>query len=394
MSTTLKKRDPRLIGAGAAAPLVILLAGNAAADDSVSWSLAYTGDVIAGWNDEIDASGAYLDNLDLVMDADLGAIGGWRGATLHAHVLNNAGAAPNDRLGTLQGVDNIEVSRERLRLFEFWVEQAWDGGSIRAGLYDLNSEFYANDAAGLLIAPAFGIGSELAATGANGPSIFPSTALAARGRFETSEHGSLMVAVLNANAGVIGDPGSVDTDFDEGALVIGEYAWTGSGKIAFGAWGYTDDQDDIRELDLGGDPVQRDARGAYVAFEHPIRAGVDGFARIGVSDGDTTPYAGGWQAGLLVDRPLASRPDSQISVGAYQGVLSDKHRANEADVGIRAARAETGIELTYSDRITPWLRVQPDLQIVLDPGGDRDRDHVWVVGLRFEITPFQSPWEG
>lgn len=383
----LRKVDPRLIGAGAAAPLALLFAGEASADDAVSWSLAYTGDVIAGWNDDIGPAGQYLDNLDVVMDADLAALTGWRGATLHAHVLNNSGAVPNDRLGTLQGVDNIEVSRQRLRLFEFWAEQAWEDGSVRAGLYDLNSEFYANEAAGLLIAPAFGIGSELAATGANGPSIFPSTALAVRGRFETSEHGSLMVAVLNANAGVIGDPGSVDTSFDEGALVIAEYAWTGSGKIAFGAWGYTDDQDDIRDLDLSGDPAQRDARGAYVALEHPIRDGLDAFARLGVSDGDTTPYSGGWQAGVLIDTPLASRPDSQISIGAYQGVLGDKHRANEADAGVRAARAETGFEITYSDQITPWLRVQPDLQIVLDPGGDRDRDDLWVVGLRFEITP-------
>ena len=383
-----RKVDPRLIGVGATAPLALLFAGEAAANDAVSWSLAYTGDVISGWNDDIGAAGQYLDNLDVVMDADLAALTGWRGATLHAHVLNNSGATPNDRLGTLQGVDNIEVSRQRLRLFEFWAEQAWNGGSVRAGLYDLNSEFYANEAAGLLIAPAFGIGSELAATGTNGPSIFPSTALAVRGRFETSDHGSLMLAVLNANAGVIGDPGSVDTSFDEGALVIGEYAWTGSGKIAFGAWGYTDDQDDIRDLDFLGDPVQRDARGAYVALEHPIRDGLDAFARLGVSDGDTTPYSGGWQAGVLIDTPLASRPNSQISIGAYQGVLGDKHRANEVDFGIRAARAETGFEITYSDQMTPWLRIQPDLQIVLDPGGDRDRDNLWVVGLRFEITPF------
>ena len=97
-------------------------------------------------------------------------------------LLNNSSGMPNGDAGTAQGVDNIEVSRHRTRLFEAWVQQDFAGAaaSVRAGLYDLNGEFYANDSAGLLIAPAFGISSELAATGANGPSVFPSTALAMR----------------------------------------------------------------------------------------------------------------------------------------------------------------------------------------------------------------------
>jgi porin len=56
-------------------------------------------------------------------------------------------------------------------------------------------------------------------------------------------------------------------------------------------------------------------------------------------------------------------------------------------LGVDVADAETGFEITYSDQITPWLRVQPDLQLVVDPGGDQDRDELWVAGLRIEITP-------
>ena len=198
----------------ASAPAILFFAAPtpAAADDAVAWSVAYTADVFAGASDDVSTHGRYLDNLDLMADVDLARAFGWQGMTLHAHVLNNSGAALNDDLGTLQGADNIEVSRQRLRLFEFWAEKAWEGGSVRAGLYDLNSEFYANESAGLLIAPAFGIGSELAATGPNGPSIFPSTALAVRGHFDLGAQSSVSVAVLNAHAGVIGDPGSVDIE--------------------------------------------------------------------------------------------------------------------------------------------------------------------------------------
>lgn len=114
-----------------------------------------------------------LTNIDVTADIDLGTMAGWQGANAHVYVLDNRGARPNDSIGTLQGVDNIEVPDAGLRLFEAWVEQDLGrGASLRMGLYDVNSEFYANDAAGLLIAPPFGIGSELAATGPNGPSIF------------------------------------------------------------------------------------------------------------------------------------------------------------------------------------------------------------------------------
>ncbi|MGE0742204.1 MAG: carbohydrate porin [Hyphomonadaceae bacterium] len=369
------------------AALLACAAGPAAAEDAVSWSLAYTADVMAGASDDVSTRGRFLDNLDVSLDVDLAQAVNWRGATLHGHFLNNSGTIPNDDLGTLQGVDNIEVARHRARLFEFWVEQAWNGGSVRAGLYDLNSEFYANESAGLLIAPAFGIGSELAATGANGPSIFPSTAIAIRGRFDVSENSSVMVAVLNADAGVFGDPGGVDTSFDDGVLLIAEYEWRGPMRIAFGGWGYTEEQDDIRDTDGLGNPVKRDARGVYLTLEREIWSGATGFARIGVSDGDTTLYEAGWQAGVLYDE-VFGRESSQLSFGAYQGVLSDKHRDNETALGVNAARAETGLELTYSEQVAPWLRVQPDVQLVLDPGGDSDRDELWVFGVRFEVTPF------
>lgn len=139
------------------------------AKDAVQISLVETVDVVSvsgGSGDDV----FLLDNLDVVADLDLDALLGWRGGQAHVHVLNNLGSVPNDRAATLQGVNNIEVASQRLRLFEAWVEQRLSARtSVRIGLYDLNSEFYANDAAGLLIAPAFGVGSEIAATGRMAP---------------------------------------------------------------------------------------------------------------------------------------------------------------------------------------------------------------------------------
>lgn len=370
-----------------AAVLACASASPAFADDGVAYSVEYTGDIV-GPVAGAERRGYYLDNLDLSATFDMQRLAGWADTTVFLHLLNNSGGTPNDAALTLQGVDNIEVTRQRARLYEFWIETNLGPVNTRAGLYDINSEFYANESAGLLMAPAFGIGSELAATGPNGPSIFPSTALAVRFSTQLSEHGSARLAIVNADAGVIGDPGGVHTNFDDGALLIGELSWNGRTSVDIGAWTYTDRQDDIRLTNGSGDPTSQRGAGAYISAEREIAPDATAFMRLGISDGDTTPYAGGWQAGVLFTNVVPSRADSQLSIGAYQGRFGSKFRANQRDAAVDASRAETGIELTYSDQITPWMRLQPDVQVVLDPNGDRDREDVWIAGLRFAITPF------
>lgn len=358
-----------------------------------AWTLAatYTADVAGPVSGGASQAGKFLDNLMIEADLDLDKAAGWTGASAHVSLLNNAGGAPNDIAGILQGINNIEVSRPRGKVYEAWLQQDFGRASVRAGLYDLNSEFYATDAAGLLIAPPFGIGSELAATGPNGPSIFPSTALALRLRLATSDTTYVQAVALNALAGDIGDPGGVDTEFDHGALLAAEAGWTGRGKVALGAWRYTKDQDDILDIDAAGDPVRRVAAGAYLLVEQPLNGAqgdlraVAGFLRLGVSDGDTTSFKGGGQAGLLVTQVFAGRPDSALSLGVAYGGLSDKFQQTLAASGVAAAGSESTLELTYADKAAPRLTLQPSVQYVVHPGGDRDADPAVVLTLRVSI---------
>jgi len=372
----------------------LLAAGSADAGEASALQLgvSYRADVTGAISGGLARRGRLLDDLQVSADLDFDKAVGWKGASAHVLLLNNSGATPNDDAGTLQGVDNIEVARQRARLFEAWVEQGFgDKGSVRAGLYDLNSEFYANDSAAFLLAPAFGIGSELAATGPNGPSIFPSTALAVRARWTPNENVYAQAAVLNANAGVLGDPGGVQTAFDNGVLVIAEAGWQGRGKVAFGTWRYTDKQNDIRAVTAAGDPVQATAKGAYVLLERQLTGAGDdairkttAFARLGVSDGDTTAFKGGWQAGVLVEHVLEGRPDSALSIGVNQAFLSGKFRDNAFDAGQRLRGAESAVEVTYSDKIGP-VTLQPDLQYVKNPGADGGVGHALVAILRVGV---------
>ena len=111
------------------AVVALLATGGALAQEPeppqpIQFGLAYTADYIGVIDGGLEQRGDYLDNLDVLIDADLDALMGWGGGTLHLHVLNNAGGTPNDFAGTLQGIDNIEVGEQRLRLFEAWIEQA------------------------------------------------------------------------------------------------------------------------------------------------------------------------------------------------------------------------------------------------------------------------------
>ena len=365
-----------------------------AEEPPLSWAVTYTVDAASTLSGGSDMRLRGLDNLDLEADAELAALLGWRGARAHVHVLNNLGARPNDAAGTLQGVDNIEVAGPALRLFEAWIEQDLGGASLRVGLYDLNSEFYATEAAGLLIAPPFGIGSELAASGPNGPSIFPSTALALRFDTALDDGGSyLRLAAVNARASTLGDSAGVDLGFRDGVLAIGEAGLVRDPlRLSAGLWGYSRAREDIFETDAAGIPLRHAAWGGYGAVEANIlpdpRGRLDAFLRIGFSEGHTTPYTFGTQAGLRYAPAFASRPDSAASLGFHYAGTNRDFRAAGRAAGANPAGQEYAIEATYADRLTPLLTLQPDLQLVFNPGGRADIAPalVAILRLRFEFA--------
>ncbi|WP_313538065.1 carbohydrate porin [Sphingomonas sp.] len=334
-----------------------------------------------------------LDDTDLTADADMARLVGWRGATAHLHVMSTMGGRPNDAAATLQGVDNIEVASHHLRLFEAWVEQRIGRHmTVRSGAYDLNSEFYVNGSAGLLLSPSFGAGSELAASGPNGPSIFPSTALTVRLEHRIDHLGYVRAALLNGSAGCVGDTHGVDFSFRQGLLLIAEAGVEREGlKIAGGYWRYTKRHDDYTDVDVDGFPIRRRDHGGYVLAELQMLGGegkrtLTAFGRAGMSGGSTTPFQGGWQTGFLIERLVAGRPDSQASLGMSRGVTTRGYRAMLLDGRTRPARAETTVELTYSDRLAKWLTVQPDLQFITDRGGVDKARGVLVGTVRLTIV--------
>lgn len=221
-------------------------AGIARAEDGPAPALAVSGSYVADAVGVVDGTATglrYVDLLTVAADLDLARATGWSGARFHAAIQSQHGGQPNTLAGTLEGIDNSEVSLNRVRLFEAFLEQDFArlGATARAGFIDLNDEFYATDSASLLLAPPFGIGSELAATGSLGPSIYPSTAPALTVRVKAGAHGYVQIGAFNARAGTLGDPGGVPPLLREGALLVAEAGVSGTGrsgkgKLALGGW--------------------------------------------------------------------------------------------------------------------------------------------------------------
>ena len=366
-----------------------------------------------------------MSNLDLRARADLGKLVGWEDATAYLHMVDNRGTGINaQHTDSLMGVSNIEVAEPTTRLFHAWLQQNFfdDQLSLLAGLYPIDSEFFAMDSAALLVQPQFGVPSDLALT--RGPSIFNSSAFGLRAKWQSADRTRyLMGAVLD---GIPNDPAhpkrtAIKFDKGDGIFSIAEFGWMpleyghafeptdparslqtpmlvrherygGVSKYAIGLWRYGNKVEDLIDIDANGDPLRRRSQGAYVLAERTL-LGLAGagrdltvFARHSRSDGDTIELDRMWNLGIRIRGPLASRPDDTLAIGWTQSRLAHKYRRAEAAIGNARAIHEDAVEITWRAAITPYFALQPILQSVHRPGGSSKEPHPIILGLRVEIA--------
>jgi porin len=410
-NAVLPRRPDRLARMVGAAPIGVALAGlsvtpamaqdqrptgyprsaNERAGGSVTMSAVYTGEVRSNVAGGVERGTRYLDNLDLQIAIDAARLLGWRGARMFAYGIYNNGVSISKLVGDVQAVSNIETRVRAARLFEAWVEQdVGRSGSVKAGLYNLNSEFDTTQSGGLFLTSSHGIGADIAQTGRNGPSIFPVTSLAVRGEMKLADHWLGRVAVLD---GVPGDPNNprrtaVSLSGRDGALVIGEINYLAGGtKAAIGVWGYTARFDPL----LASADAGRGNKGAYVFAEHRLTgvrtddaAGLAGWLRFGIADTRYNPIARYLGGGLVYTGLAPGRNDDQVGVSFASADFGDRYRRSRAATG-GADDREVVIEAVYNAVILPWLSVQPDVQYVVNPGGDPRLADAIVVGVRVKV---------
>lgn len=83
-------------------------------------------------------------------------------------------------------------------------------------------------------------------------------------------------------------------------------------------------------------------------------------------------------------RPCLDRPDDVLGFGFAQEIMGRSWR--QAHAG--AASTESLFEAYYDIRITPWLSVAPDVQVLLNPGttSRRSSSTAVVVGVNVKMS--------
>ena len=267
--------------------------------------------------------------------------------------------------------------------------------AARPGRIDLNAEFYATESSALFLHPTFGTGAELAQTGKNGPSIFPTSSLALRARL-AQEPWYFQAAAFD---GVPGDPDNprgthVRFRAGDGALLIAEAGRSLAegglpGKISLGAWRYTVRADDLLDTDAQGNPVKRRDAGVYLLFDYPAARwsearGVNVFWRGGIANADVNQFRRAANFGITVRGPVASRPRDAFGIGVAAERNSDKFRQAMRLAGQPAPSSELSVEVSYRAVVTDWLAIQPSVQFLRNHG-DPALASASVVGVRFEF---------
>jgi porin len=392
-------------------------------DMGLTLSLDYTGDGFFDLHGGLQRKGTYLDNIGLALAVDTRKLFRWKGGDIFIYGIADNGGQPSSLVGDAQGVDNIEAP-STVKLYEAWIQQSLfrDRVSLLAGFYDLNSEFQELQSSLVFIHAAQGIGTDFAQSGVNGPSIFPTTTVSIRLKWEIAERFYFQTVVLN---GVAGDPNHPNgtrliLDHGYGILSASELQYVihheeaGSedegrtpkqrlgrlsghehlAKLVVGWWLYTASFPRSGYADsIEGTGMTKGNMGGYVNGELKIfkekgspQQGLAAFARIGFANDRINRFVAFTGGGLVYTGLIRGRDEDVTGLAFATGYNGRPYMNVLKTQGLTTAAAEWDFELTYLWQISPWLCLQPDVQYIIHPGTDTTVSDALTFDLRLTIS--------
>ena len=345
-------------------------------DHGLHIDLLYTGEVLARLAGGGGARAAYRGNVDLVVTLDTGKMSLWDGGTLFVYFENGHGEGISPEVGASMLLSNIEAPAFT-QVSEVWFLQSFldDRIRIKLGKQDANRDFAAARFPGNFLHSSYGVL----------PTVpMPSFAAPGLGAVLFSDPARWLTLRTGVYAGSpeIGSIG-FDTAFgDGGAFFIASASvrqdlgadQPQAAIYSVGAWYHSADI-------TVGDETFSGSSGAFAVADvmmhlHPSdrddKSSVQVFGRVGWTQPDRNPlsfYVGGGATlhGL--------RGVDTLGVGAGS--------ARFPGDPVTLAHTESFVETFYKARVTPWFSLEPDVQVIFDPGG---RDEIAVVGgLRFKL---------
>jgi porin len=348
--------------------------------------------------------------LDVIVDTE--KLFGWPGGEFRVGFANNSGTSLSQQyVGNNFPIQLADVASANPRLTYLSYTQSLfdDKLSVRIGRLTINS-VYGEEFAGSQYFKAFtSVAFDLVPLGIflNAPGAFgyPLATWGARVKFEPVESLYAMVGCYNGDPAVKeGDRNGVDFTLLGPAFVIGEVGYrrnygkdaTGlPGNVKLGAY-FNGGNAEVFDSGLAGRPSETvQARyGFYLLGDQALARWGDpakkrhlgAFAAFVCAPDqrvNAAPYF--FDAGLVAYGFLPSRPRDFAAFGvAYGSYSGDLRRAEEfqavANSAVGVQSWEMTVELNYVWTIRPGLLVQPSLQYLVNPGGNRTVPNALAVG--------------
>lgn len=167
---------------------------------------------------------------------------------------------------------------------------------------------------------------------------------------------------------------------DTGTLGVAETGFRSASQdqIGMGGWEYKANPDAFTP------PDKKPTQGMYVlaerAFYNEDDKKVIGFARAGRAAGNLEQTKNGWSAGFLAKGFVDERPDGQFGF-AVSGGSAPKRPGSNVSVG----GMETRLELTYQDKISDNITIQPGLSFNINSNDDPETTDGLVAGMRIRV---------
>lgn len=378
----------------------------ALSDRGVKIYANYTAEVWGNTVGGLRTGSVYTGLLDFGSELDLEKLVGWHGARASTNWVWLSGKdASQDLVGNFLTISNI-AGFDTLRCTELWLEQDFLDGqvSLRVGQVTADSEFLVSNYGGLFINAEFGWAELAGSNIPNGGAASPVGAPGLRLAYSPSEAFTFLSGAYQGNVfaqdvnrhgfrwrldAQNGFTWMNEAQFywgkaDESRILPGFLklgAWLQSGQYAdaladstsSGNSGYYLVLDQMLFRENGeGDPKSDEGLGFFgrTGFTPPDRNVVDFFFDMGFTYKGLIPSRGDDSFGLAYGFAAVS-PDARADIGAAGG---------------DGAVSEMVLEATYQCVLTPWCILQPDAQLIVNPGGDNSAPNAFVVGARLAIT--------
>jgi porin len=404
-------------------------------DDGVTFTPSYTAETYGNPMGGVSRAQIYEGLLDLELTLDFKKMAGWDGS-FHAsayYPMGNGltGAATHD-LFLVSDYDAYDTPH----LYELWYEQKFwsDKAALRVGQMAADQEFYISSGAAQFINSTYGWPA-IIGTSAPTPN-YDYAAPGLRLQLDPDEHWRFLGGVYAGNPAPdrIGDPNpnrGPSDDFNnsgtgfyingsQGLFAINELWYkfnqeknaTGlPGTFKIGGWLHTDTFSDKRFDNRGYSLASPDSddhpraldgnNGFYFIADQAIWQDksdpnqtrlIDLFFRAGNALGDRSIFNYYFDGGITFNGLVPGRPSDIFGIAtAYghigsgvQGFTEDED--NDDGDHLPIPDFEQNIEITYVAQIAPWWSVEPDLQVLIHPGGSSAIQNALVLGVRTVVN--------